>query len=201
MPPPETPLAEESPPGASSVPPSSYPSAGPAGGVPTPSSPGGAPHGGPATPHGGPATPPGRPLLPPEPALQHRSTAALLVALLSLAGFLGFNFDLQRGILIVLYALLAGVVAFWLALTAIRRARRSRMARPRGAVTAIVIAGAGIALSVSMLLAFALFSKQLTSYGRCLSGAGTVQTQQSCYSQLTHGLNRQLSLLGSSSHR
>ncbi len=194
MPPPETPLAEESPPSASSAPPSSYPPGGTAGGAPTPSPEGGARAGGPATPRGG-------PLPPPEPALQHRSVAALFVALLSLAGFLGFNFDLQRGILVVLYALLAGVVAFWLALTAMSRARRSRRARPRGAVAAMVIGGLGIALSTSMLLAFALFSRQLTTYGRCLSGASTVQTQQSCYTQLTRGLHRQVSLLVPTSHR
>ncbi len=194
MPPSETPLAEESPPGASSPPSSSYPPPGPAGGVP-PAFPGRSARA------GGPVTPAGTPLLPPDPALQHRSVAALFVAMLSLAGFLGFNFDLHRGILIVLYALLAGVVALWLGLTAMSRARRNRTARPRGSVAATAIAGVGIGLSTAMLLAFAVFGKQLTTYGQCLSGAVTVQAQQSCYNHLSHELNRQIGLLGSGSHR
>jgi hypothetical protein len=139
-------------------------------------------------------------LPPAETALQHRALAALVVALLGLAGFLGFNVDLHRGILVVGYALLAGVIALWLAVTAIRRARRNRTARPRGSVAAVTIAGIGIALSLVMLLAFALFGRQLTVYGQCLSGANTIAAQQACYSQFSHALNSQLNLLGSSSH-
>jgi hypothetical protein len=139
-------------------------------------------------------------LPPSETALQHRALAALVVALLGLAGFLGFNVDLHRGILIVGYALLAGVTALWLALTAMRRARRNRTARPRGSVAAVTIASIGIALSLMMLLAFALFGQQLTGYGQCLSGANTIAAQQACYSQLTHALDSQLNLLNSSAH-
>jgi hypothetical protein len=113
-------------------------------------------------------------LPPAETSLQHRALAALIVALLSLAGFLGFNIDVRRGLIIVIYALLAGVIALWLALTAIKRARRNRTARPRGSVAAVVLAGVGIGLSLVMLLAFALFGPQLSAYGRCLSGANTI---------------------------
>ncbi|HCU91976.1 MAG TPA: hypothetical protein DHU96_04275 [Actinobacteria bacterium] len=141
------------------------------------------------------------PLPPADPALQHRSVAALFVAMLSLAGLLGFNFNLHRAILIVVYALLAGAMALWLSLSAITRARRNRTARPRGSVAATVIAGVGIGLSAAMLLAFAVFGKQLTAYGQCLSGAGTISAQQSCYSQFSHTLSHQISGLGSGSHR
>ncbi len=156
-----------------------------------------------------PATPaapggPGRgrvPLPPADPALQHRSVAALFVAMLSLAGFLGLNFDGHRGILIVLYALLAGTIALWLALSAIRRARRNRTARPRGSVAATAIAGLGVGLSTALLLAFALFGKQMSAYGQCFSGANTIAAKQSCYSQFSRTLSRQLTVLGSSSRR
>jgi hypothetical protein len=149
---------------------------------------------------GGPAGSPGgvtarAPLPPPEPALQHRATAALFVALLSLAGFLGFNVQVHRGILIVIYALLAGTTALWLALTAMGRARRSHTARPRGSVAATAIASVGIGLAAAMLVAFGLFGQQLSGYGECLSGANTLAAQQSCYSKFSHALNQEISVL------
>jgi hypothetical protein len=135
-------------------------------------------------------------LPPPEPALRHRALAALIVALLSLAGLLGFNIEAQRAVLVVVYSLLAGVTALWLALTAMRRARRSRAARPRGSVAATVIAGIGIALAAAMLLAFGLFGQQLSDYGRCLSGANTITASQSCYSRFAHTLDHKIGLTG-----
>src|SRR5262249_41051577 len=61
--------------------------------------------------------------MPAEPAAQQRAAAALLVALLSLTGVLALGAP-QRGVFLVGYALLAGVVAMWLAVTARMRARR-----------------------------------------------------------------------------
>jgi hypothetical protein len=149
-----------------------------------------------------PAAPaPSRPPSPPDPALHHRSVAALFVAMLSLAGFLGLNFSNQRGILIVLYALLAGAIALWLGLSTIIRARRNRSARPFASVVATAIAGVGIGLSIAILVAFAVVGKQLSTYGQCLSGANTIAAQQSCYNQFSHGLTRQIALLGPASHR
>jgi len=135
-------------------------------------------------------------LPPAEPALQHRALAALCVALLSLVGFLGFNIEVHRGIVIVIYALLAGAIALWLSVTSMSRARRSRTARPRGSVAATVIAGVGIGLATLMLLAFGLFGRQLSDYGRCMSGANTLAAQQSCYNRFSHALDRQVGLLG-----
>src|SRR5215475_15946798 len=132
----------------------------------------------------------------PEPALRHRAVAALFVALLSLAGLLGFNIEAQRAILVVIYSLLAGATALWLAVTAMRRARRSRTARPRGSVAAAVIAGVGIGLAAVMLMAFSLFGQQLSDYGRCLSGANTITGSQSCYSRFSHALDREIGLTG-----
>jgi hypothetical protein len=135
-------------------------------------------------------------LPPPEPALRQRALAAVFVALLSLAGVLGFNIEAQRAVLVVVYSLLAGATALWLALTAMRRARRSRTARPRGSVAATVIAGIGTGLAAAMLLAFGLFGRQLSDYGRCLSGANTIAASQSCYSRFAHALDHKIGLTG-----
>src|SRR5215470_17765150 len=137
-----------------------------------------------------------RALPPPEPALRHRALAALIVALLSLAGLLEFNIEAQRAVLVIVYSLLAGGTALWLALTAMRRARRSRTARPRGSVAATVIAGVGVALAAAMLLAFGLFGRQLSDYGRCLSGANTITASQSCYDRFAHALDHKIGLTG-----
>ena len=131
---------------------------------------------------------------PAEPATQQRALAALLVALLSLTGLLALS-NPQRGVYLVGYALLAGVVAMWLAVTSLARARRSRTARPHGSATATAIAGVGILLSAVLLLAFAVFGQQLSAYGRCLSEAGTATAQQACRVQFTHALNREMSAL------
>jgi ABC-type amino acid transport system permease subunit len=152
------------------------------------------------SPSGGFRSPPAADRRPPAAAARQRAAAALLVALLSLGGFAAFNLGQRQGILLIAYALLAGIVALWLGLTALSRARRDRTARPRGAVPAAVIAAVGIGLSTVLLLGFAVFGRQLASYSRCLAGASTISAHQSCYSQLSHALNRQISLLSSTGH-
>jgi hypothetical protein len=143
----------------------------------------------------GPGRPgPGRVAVPAEPAAQQRAVAALLLALLSLVGLLSLNYT-QRGVYLVAYALLAGLMAMWLAVSALARARRGRTARPRGSVTATVIATIGIILSTVMLLAFAVFGKQLAEYGRCLGAASTPSDQQTCQSEFIHAVNRELTTL------
>jgi hypothetical protein len=117
-----------------------------------------------------------------------------MIAILSLAGMLSLS-DLSRGVYLVSYALLAGVIAFWLAVSAIVRARRDTTARPRGAVTATVIACLGIALSGVMLVAFVVLSKQLSTYSNCLAGASTVSSQQACQDQFTHAVSKKISAL------
>jgi len=147
-----------------------------------------------------PGAPPGNAAAPAEPAVQQRALAALLLALLSLAGLFSLNY-LQRGIYLVAYALLAGLMAMWLAVTALARARRGRTTRPRGSIVATVIAGVGIILSVIMLIAFAVFSKQLTAYGRCLSQASTGADRQACQTQFIHAVNRELTTLQATNRR
>jgi amino acid transporter len=139
-------------------------------------------------------------VLPAEPATQQRAIAALFLAVLSLVGLLSLNY-LQRGIYLVAYALLAGLMAMWLAVTSLVRARRSRTTRPRGSVTATVIAGVGIILSAVLLVAFATLGKQLTAYGQCLSTASTSADQQVCQNQFIHAVNREIATLRAQSSR
>lgn len=146
----------------------------------------------PPSPQATPAAPPP----PADPANQQRAVAALFVALLSLAGLLGLN-DYGRGIYVALFALLAGVVALWLGVGAVVRARRGHTRRPAGSVTAVVIAGAGIAISGLLVMAFSIFGAQLASYGQCLSGANTISAQQSCQRQFTRAVTRKLTAVSS----
>src|ERR1700758_1221802 len=123
--------------------------------------------------HNGGAMPPfdqrtGKPqaVMPAGPAAQQRAVAALLVALLSLTGVLALG-DPQRGVYLLAYALLAGVVAMWLAVTSLARARRGKTARPHGSAAATAIAGIGILLSTILLLGFIVFGRQMSAYGQC----------------------------------
>jgi ABC-type amino acid transport system permease subunit len=141
--------------------------------------------------------PPPAPIRPPAAANQQRAVAALLVALLSLGGFAAFSPGQRHGILLIGYALVASLIALWLGLTAVSRARRDRTARPRGAVPATVIATVGIGFSAVLLLGFAVFGRQLAGYSHCLTGASTISAQQSCYRQFSHALNQRIALLRS----
>lgn len=138
--------------------------------------------------------------MPAEPAAQRRAVAGLLVALLSLTSLLALG-DPQRGVYLVGYALLAGVVAMWLAVTSLARARRGRTARPHGSAAATAIAAIGILLSAILLLGFIVFGRQMSAYGQCLSEAGTTAARQSCQAQFTHAVNREISSLRAEENR
>ena len=165
-----------------------------------------------APPHTGPPVPPAQPPAPP-PAqrprahrpqaariYQHRATAGLFLAMLSLFGLLAMS-NFSRGIYIVAFALLAGALAAWFSATAIGRARHHGMALPRGSITALVIASIGMAISIIGLTGFALLGKQLTTYSRCLTAANTLAAQQSCHNQFTNSVTGVLSSLRAASHR
>jgi hypothetical protein len=122
-----------------------------------------------------------------DPVHQQRSVAALFLALLSLFGVLGLS-NFQRGVFIVAFALVAGVMAIWLAGTATRRARRGGTAAPRGSIVAIAIGGVGVLISGILLAGFALFGQQASTFSRCLSGANTVVAQQACRTQFTRAI-------------
>ncbi len=147
--------------------------------------------------------PAGRPGGPPRPAAalhQQRATAALFMAMLSLFGLLAIS-NLNRGIDIVAFTLVAGVVAAWFGATAIGRARHHGTALPRGSITALVIAGIGIAISAILLAGFALLGRQLTAYSQCINSANTVTAQQACRSQFTHAVSGPLASLQTAAKR
>jgi hypothetical protein len=134
-----------------------------------------------------PARPKARSLPPAGAATRQRAVAALFLALLSLFGLLGLH-NLQRGIYIAAFALVAGVLAVWLGCTSISRARHGGTMPPRASVTAIAIGAIGVLLSGLLLIGFATFSKQVANYTQCLSGANTIAAQQACQDQFVHAV-------------
>ena len=138
---------------------------------------------------------PARQLPPPDPDLRQRALAAFVLGLLSLLGLtLGLG-NVHRSVYVATLALLFAVTAIWLGAGANRRARRSGTARPRGAVSGIVLGGFGLAISALWLIALAVFWPQLSAYYNCMNGANTVVAQQACHNQLTHSIGGEISIL------
>ena len=138
---------------------------------------------------------PARQLPPPDPALRQQALAAFALGVLSLVGLaLGLG-NLRRGVFVAVVTLLFGATAIWLGVRANRRARRGGTARPRGAISGIVLGGFGLAFSTLWLLALAMFWPQLSTYNNCMSGANTVVAQQACQSQFTQSVNGEISVL------
>jgi predicted PurR-regulated permease PerM len=130
---------------------------------------------------------------------QRARTALFLATLASLSVIalfgLGGHLDFHRGIYLVIFALVVGLGACWLAVTAMRRARRAASMRPRGAVPATVFGAISALLSAFLLIILAMFWGQLTTYSRCISAANTLTAQQACMDQLHHSLNSEISKL------
>jgi hypothetical protein len=103
--------------------------------------------------------------------------------------------NLHRGIYVAVLTLLFGATAIWLGVGANRSARRSGMARPRGARAGVVLGGLGLAFSALWLLVLAVFWPQLNTYYNCLSQANTPSAQQACHSQFTNSVGSELSVL------
>src|SRR5579859_6185657 len=82
---------------------------------------------------------PARPLPPADPALRQRALAALTLGVLSLIGLMLGLGNPRRGIFVAVLALVFAAVAIWLGVTSSRAARRSGTARPRGAVSGVVL--------------------------------------------------------------
>jgi len=138
---------------------------------------------------------PTRQLPPPDPALRQRALAAFALGVLSLLGLaLGLG-NVRRAVYVAIVALLFAVTAIWLGAGANRRARRSGTARPRGAVSGIVLGGFGLAISALWLIALAVFWPQLSAYSNCMNGANTVAAQQACHNQLTNSTGGEISIL------
>jgi hypothetical protein len=138
---------------------------------------------------------PTRQLPPPDPALRQRALAAFALGVLSLLGLaLGLG-NLRRGVYVAVLTLLFAVTAIWLGAGANQRARRGGMARPRGAISGIVLGGFGLAFSALWLLVLAVFWPQLNAYYDCMSGANTVVAQQACHAQFTKSVGNEISVL------
>jgi predicted neutral ceramidase superfamily lipid hydrolase len=130
--------------------------------------------------------------------VRQRALAAFLLGGLSvLAALLGIGSNPRRGIYLVFFALAVGVAACWLAITAMAQARHAASMRPRGAVFATVLGAMGSLLSVILLIAFAVFWQQLTTFSECISSANTLTAQQACLNQVHRSLNDEISRIGS----
>lgn len=139
--------------------------------------------------------PPARQLPPPDPAVRQRAQAALALGALSLIGLMLGLGNLRRGVYVAVLTLLFAVGAIWLGVTATRKARRSGTARPRWAVSGIVLGWLGLALSALWLLVLAVFWPQLNAYYNCMGGANTVAAQQACHTQFTTSVGGEISVL------
>ena len=95
--------------------------------------------------------------------MQQRAWAALVLAVLSLLSLMLIG-NLRRGVYVVAVALVIAVIALWLALRAMSRARRGGTSRPRGATLAVVLGAAGFIFSGFLLAGYAVFWPQLTQY-------------------------------------
>ncbi len=129
--------------------------------------------------------------------MQQRGWAALILGVLSLFGLAQIG-NLHRGVYVIIVTLLIGLCAVWLGVSALRRARRSGTARPRGAVGGMVLGGIGLVFSAAMLVVFAVFWKQLAAYSDCLASASTPSAQHTCQSQFTHSVRNKVDGIQSS---
>jgi len=138
---------------------------------------------------------PARQLPPPDPASRQQALAAFALGVLSLLGLaLGLG-NLRRGVFVAALTLLFAVTAMWLGIAVNRRARRGGTARPRGAVSGIVLGGFGLAFSLLWLLVLAVFWPQLSAYSNCMASANTVAAQQVCHTQFTNSVGGEISVL------
>jgi len=136
------------------------------------------------------------PRAPADPVLQQRSWAAVMLAVLSLFGMMMMSGNVRRGVFVVALALLIALIALWLSISAMSRARRGGSGRPRGAIFATIVGTVGAVFSAFVLIGFAMFWPQLTQYSSCLSGANTVAAQQACQQQLSNSVGGEIGVLG-----
>jgi hypothetical protein len=126
---------------------------------------------------------PARPTRPAEQPARHRAIAALLLGLVSLLSLFGIRTDYQRGIYLVVFAVLVGLIAGWFGITAMRSARRQATMRPPWALFGTVLAAIGVVGGALMLLFFAVYWQQLKTYSQCMNSANSPSAEQVCVNQ------------------
>ncbi|MBO0802205.1 MAG: hypothetical protein J2P25_03905 [Nocardiopsaceae bacterium] len=127
--------------------------------------------------------------------LQQRAWAALAMSLIGTFGMAGMGGDIRRGVYVLAVVVAIAAGALWLAVTAMKRARRIGSSRPRGAIFAAVLGVIEIGIGAMALAGCAMFWPQLTRYSSCESGAGTIASQHACYRQLQHSVNGVIGVL------
>jgi hypothetical protein len=88
---------------------------------------------------------------------------------------------------LIAFALVVGLAALVLGITAARRARLEDTMRPRGSVAAIILGSVSLALAALALVGL-VFTKQLTNYEQCMNNAHGTTAQQTCTRQLLHAM-------------
>lgn len=120
--------------------------------------------------------------------MRQRAFVTLGFGVLSLLALAAVGTNIRRDVYLVIFALLVGVGACWLGVTAMRGARRSGSLRPASSIAGVVLGVIGSALSALMLIFLVTFWHPLISYSECLASASTVSAQQACSNQLQHSV-------------
>lgn len=118
----------------------------------------------------------------------------MIFGLLSLLALSAANEVSHVGYLIT-FAMVIGLAALVLGISAARRARLEETMRPRGSVAAIILGAVSIALAVLALIGL-VFAHQLTNYEQCLNNARGTAAQQACTQQLIHAIQHHFSSRG-----
>jgi hypothetical protein len=116
--------------------------------------------------------------------VRHRATAALILGVLSVLSLLGIGSNYHRGIFLVIFGVLVGIVASWFGVTAVRKASKAGTMRPRWAVFGTVLGALGALFGVLVLIFFAAYWQPLNRYSKCVASANTPSADQVCMNKL-----------------
>jgi hypothetical protein len=114
--------------------------------------------------------------------LRQQALAAAIFGLLSLLALTAAN-QAGHALYLVLFALVIGLAATVLGISAGNRAHREGAVRPRGSVAAIVLGVISVVLAL-MASVVLLFPHRFANYEQCMNNAATSSAQQACTDQL-----------------
>ena len=123
-----------------------------------------------------------RPAGVPRRELRQQALAAAIFGLLSLLALTAAN-QAGHAIYLVIFALVVGLGATVLGITAGSRAHREGAVRPRGSVASIVLGVISVVLSLMALVVLAI-PHQVANYEQCMDNASTSAQAQTCMNQL-----------------